>query len=113
MRIYQRAKKLLKKIVMVVLRSNLPFKDFTIISNNCWAGLAVYKPYMLRYNTPTVNLGFNDVDYLRFLENFDHYINSSLQFIEPEQSAYPTDLLLRERYPVAKLGGDVEIHFQH
>ena len=41
---------------------------FTIISNNCWAGL-VYQHFGLPYNTPTAGLFFFAQDYLEDFED--------------------------------------------
>ncbi|MDE6218484.1 MAG: DUF1919 domain-containing protein, partial [Muribaculaceae bacterium] len=46
-------------------RRKLKHNDFTIISNNCWAGTAVYQPFGLKYNTPTVGLFIIDEDYIQ------------------------------------------------
>ena len=39
------------------LRKKVKNKNFTIISNNCWAG-GVYEDLRMEYNTPTVGLFF-------------------------------------------------------
>ena len=75
--------------------------------------MAIYIPYELKYTTPTVGLFIPDDDYLKFLENLDHYLSCELRFITPEEAKFQTNVLLSERYPVALLGNDVEIHFMH
>ena len=40
-------------------------KNFTIISNNCWAGW-VYRRYNIEYKTPTVGLFIMPDDYMIF-----------------------------------------------
>ncbi len=50
-------------------RRRLKHTDFSIISNNCWAGTAVYQPFGLKYNTPTVGLFFMDEDYICFFSS--------------------------------------------
>lgn len=97
-------------------RRKLHYKDFTIISNNCWAGTAVYQPFGLLYNTPTVGMGFVDDDYMKFLENFDYYISLKPEFINPKESkdyefrrsAYGREI----DYPVARLD-DITLWFSH
>ena len=42
--------------------------DFSIISNNCWAGW-VYRRYGIEYRTPTVGLFIMPSDYIIFLKN--------------------------------------------
>lgn len=98
-------------------RRRLKHTDFSIISNNCWAGTAVYQPFGLKYNTPTVGLFIMDEDYIRFLERLDWYLKQELQFIAPSASRY-YDKISEGRtkdvlYPIAVIGGDVELHFLH
>lgn len=97
-------------------RSKLKYKDFTIISNNCWAGTAVYQPFGLKYNTPTVGMGFVDDDYIKFLERLDYYLSLTPEFISPETAK---DYELRRKlrggeidYPVARLD-DITLWFTH
>lgn len=98
-------------------RRKLNVRDFTIISNNCWAGTAVYQPFGLKYNTPTIGLFFMDDDYIRFLERFDCYVRLTPIFIAPQRSRYynkiSKDGTTPVSYPIATLGDDVEIHFLH
>lgn len=98
-------------------RRKLKYTDFTIISNNCWAGTAVYQPFGLKYNTPTVGLFIMDEDYMRMLENLDYYLSQNLRFIAPKDSKYYDKISNNGKkevtYPIALLGDDVEIHFLH
>lgn len=98
-------------------RRKLKYRDFTIISNNCWAATAVYQPFGLRYNTPTIGLFIMDEDYIRMLENLDFYLDSDLRFIKPNESKYYDKISDNGKkevsYPIAVIGNDVEIHFLH
>lgn len=98
-------------------RLKLKQTEICIISNNCWAGTAVYQPFGLKYNTPTVGLYFMDEDYICFLERLYWYLNQSLEFISPEKSKYYDKISdngnRKVKYPIALLGGDVEVHFLH
>lgn len=96
-------------------RRKLKVRDFTIISNNCWAGFA-YQQFGLPYNTPTIGMGFVDDDYMKFLENFDYYLSLTPEFINPKDAK---DYQLRKRlrggeidYPVARLD-DITLWFTH
>lgn len=96
-------------------RDKLKYKDFSIISNNCWGGL-VYQYFGLPYSSPTVGLFIMDDDYIKFLERFDYYIEQPLRFISFDASRY-YDYLSREStakmsYPIARLD-DIEVHFMH
>lgn len=98
-------------------RKKLRFTDFSIISNNCWAGTAVYQPFGLKYNTPTVGLFIMDEDYIQFIGNLKWYLSQSPIFISPEESKYYDKISAggtkSVTYPIAKLGEDVELHFLH
>lgn len=88
-------------------------RDFTIISNNCWAGKA-YQYLDMPYLSPTVGLYFFAEDYLRFVSNLRYYLSLDLTFISAGESRYVE--ILRERnhmhVPIGLLD-DVEIIFLH
>lgn len=88
-------------------------RDFTIISNNCWAGKA-YQYLDMPYLSPTVGLYFFAEDYLHFVSNLRYYLSLDLAFISAEESRYVD--ILRERnqldVPIGVLD-DVEIVFLH
>ena len=63
-----------------IRKRKLNNNDFTIISNNCWAG-TIYQSYGLEYNTPTLGLFFMAKDYIKFVSNLKYYINKELVFI--------------------------------
>lgn len=98
-------------------RRKLRFTDFSIISNNCWAGTAVYQPFGLKYNTPTVGIFFMDEDYIRFLENLEWYLKQPPVFIHSKESKYYDKISGGDKksvtYPIATIGEDVELHFLH
>ena len=89
--------------------------DFSIISNNCWAGW-VYRRYGIEYRTPTVGLFIMPGDYIIFLKNLKEYINMDMKFIKPEDSKYKEYISSKDKrfgsYPIGKLN-DIEIHFLH
>lgn len=89
-------------------------KNFTIISNNCWGG-EIYESYNLIKQSPTVGLFFWASDYIKFISNIHHYLNQSLQFIDPKESKNYENVKLTYgygTYPVARLD-DIEIFFMH
>lgn len=106
-----------EKLKRPLRRLKLKHTDFSIISNNCWSGTAVYIPFGLRYTTPTVGLFFMDEDYMRFISRLRWYLDQPLRFIDPHQSKHYDRLSDNGKndltYPVAVIGGDVEIHFLH
>lgn len=94
-------------------RTRLERTDFTVISNNCWAG-SVYRRYGLPYLSPTAGLYFFADDYVRFAASLRHYTEARLEFIDALDSRHAD--LLREKGELGKIVGkvdDVEIVFLH
>lgn len=87
--------------------------DFSVISNNCWAG-SIYRRYELPYLSPTVGLYFFANDYIKFINHLMHYTAVEPVFIRPESSSHAD--CLREKgeldHLVALLD-DIEIVFLH
>ncbi len=88
-------------------------KDFTIISNNCWAG-RTYQYLDMPYLSPTVGLYFFAPDYIKFVSDLKRYLEMPLTFIDAEQSKYFEELKIRNQLdkPIGILD-DVEIVFLH
>lgn len=112
-KIQNKGKKQLIKWCAPLRRKSLKRCDFTIISNNCWAG-DVYRFFGLPYQTPTVGLYFWADDYIRFIKNLKHYLSCDIQFIELEESKYRDEIIRKgqENKILAKLD-DVELVFLH
>lgn len=87
--------------------------DFTIISNNCWAG-HVYRYYNVPYKTPTIGLFFFADDYVKFCKNLKYYINLELRFLPIEESKH-YDFIREKGLGIIPIGilDDVEIVFLH
>ena len=105
--LYQKSKKESDK-------KKLKYKDFTIISNNCWGGF-VYQHFELPYASPFVGLFLFAPDYIKMLKKLDYYLDLPLKFINPEVSKYReqiTEYGTINTYPVGILD-DVELHFLH
>lgn len=94
-------------------REKLSRTDFSIFSNNCWAG-SVYRRYGLPYSSPTAGLYFFANDYVKFASRLRHYTSAPLEFIDARESRYADRL--REKgelgKPVARLD-DIEVVFLH
>jgi uncharacterized protein (DUF1919 family) len=93
-------------------RAKLKRRDFSIICNNCVAW-GIYRKLGLPYSTPTVGLFFYSEDYIKFLENFEHYIRQPLKFKETSKHPEANALRKATSYPIGVLGDDVEIQFLH
>ena len=91
----------------------LKTKDFTIISNNCYAGI-IYTYLNLRFNTPTIGLYFFADDYIKFLNNIKHYVETKPIFINYKESKYVNELIKnkQENKLIAKID-DIEVVFLH
>ncbi len=113
----QRAKrKALKKLAPVlrpIRRKFINNTDFTIISNNCWGGL-VSDYFGLRKNSPTVGCYFLSEEYIKFVTNLEHYLNTEMHMIEAKDSKnYEKYVALNSGdVPIGVLD-DVEVAFQH
>ena len=96
-----------------IARKRIRRRDFTIISNNCWAGRC-YQYLGMPYLSPTVGLYFFAEDYLKFVSDLRYYLSLELEFIKAEESKYFGVLKDRSHteVPIGKLD-DVEIVFLH
>lgn len=113
-------KKLLKKVRLKLNKigskkrsKKLISNDFSIISNNCYAGI-IYQFLGLKYNTPTIGMYFYPKEYLKFIGNFDYYINQELKIISSDNSKYKDELKKDGNYgSLIGLLDDVEIVLLH
>ena len=90
-------------------------RNFTIISNDCWAG-HVYRYFGLPYNTPTIGVGFFADDYLKFVKNLKYYLSKDLEMILPEESKHWNQIRNQGKMfqvcPYARID-DIEVRFSH
>lgn len=94
-------------------KKRIKSRDFTVISNNCWAG-KLYQYLDMPYLSPTVGLYFFADDYLKFVKNLKYYMSVDLKFISASESKYSDEL--RNRNQLDRIIGvldDVEIFFLH
>lgn len=109
-----------RKLLANFRNKKLKNKKFTIISNNCWAGM-IYESYNLQKQTPTIGSFFMAEDYIKFLSNLKEYIQCDLKFISPKDSKWKNCELLKNdenfgNYPIGVLeyeGKRIEIFFVH
>lgn len=81
-------------------RMRLKNDNFTILTDTCIAGV-MYHKLGKQFLSPTINLWLHDVEFYRFVNNMDYYLDQPLQFIERTDGT-PTALC-----------GDVRIFFNH
>lgn len=86
-------------------RRRLRNNNFTILCNNCNAGVITHDLGQA-FNSPTVNLFFYGDHFFKFCENFEYYINQTLEIKDNPIYKPESD------YPVCALG-DLELHFMH
>lgn len=73
-------------------RIKLNNTDFTIISNNCWGGIA-YEYFGLLKQSPTIGGYFFAEDYLRFITHLEDYINMEIEIISLEESRHKKEII--------------------
>lgn len=76
-------------------------RSLTIISSNCVGGI-IYHDYGMRFFSPTINLYFENSDFIKFCNKLNYYLN--LKLVESQVG--------NKEYPVGMLG-DIKIHFLH
>lgn len=109
----ERIEKLFYEIRRFFVKKSIKNKDFSIISNNCWAG-RVYQYLDMPYLSPTAGLYFFAPDYIKFVSDLRRYLDTPLRFINPEESKYYEEIKRRNQTdkPIGILD-DVEIVFLH
>ena len=113
MAVVKKAKEIPPEIQRQYVKSRVKSRDFTVISNNCWAG-SLYRYFDLPYLSPTAGLYFFADDYLKFITDLHHYIEQDMRFIPADKSKYADELQHRNQLhvPIGVLD-DVEIVFLH
>lgn len=81
-------------------RKKLTNDEFTILCNTCIGGVICHD-LGKRFLSPTVNLYIRPHDFVKFMENLDHYLNSDIVEVESKL-----------KYPVGKLD-DILLYFKH
>ena len=76
-------------------------KPFTIFSNNCLGGV-FYHDAGLPFTSPLINTAMDAEDFLKFLNDPEHYLDCEMEFF-----TWPG-----RDFPIARLD-DVEINFVH
>jgi uncharacterized protein (DUF1919 family) len=103
-----------RRLAARVMRRRVTARNFTIISNDCWGGMA-YEELAMRYETPFVGLFVVLEDYVQLLRRLRSYCEQPIEF-KPHsrhESINSWREVIQKPYPIGLLGGDVEIHFLH
>jgi uncharacterized protein (DUF1919 family) len=105
-----RVKVFRNRIAARLNRLGLKDRDFSILSNDCWAE-ELYLDWGLACRTPFRGLGMAAPYFLRFVSDLPRYLQAPLEFI-PESRHKVVNRLRREYgWPIGLLGGDLEIYF--
>lgn len=112
-KIYRKIRNDFNSLCAVYRRSKVKDLSFTIIANNCWAGVC-YEYFNIRKNSPTIGLYFYADEYIIFLENLKYYMNCELHFIDTVKSKHFNDLKMKKQENViVGMLDDIEIIFLH
>lgn len=109
----EKIKKIFYEIKRYFVRKSIKNKNFSVISNNCWAG-RLYQYLDMPYLSPTAGLYFFAPDYIKFVSDLHRYLDTPLRFIKAEESKYYEEIKNRNQTdkPIGILD-DVEIVFLH
>ena len=99
LRVKGRIQRYKRDIIVKHMRKKLSNSDFSIISQNCIGGVFYHDMHM-RFLSPTINLFFKEPDFVRFVQNLEHYINTELKIVWGEE------------YPIGYLD-DILVYFMH
>ena len=108
----ERMKKIYFKTVGTIKAKKFKSTDFSIISNNCFAGI-IYRNHRLPYLTPTAGLFIMPKDYIKFINNIKYYLNIEPVEININDSIYKNYLeSIQYDGAIGKID-DIEIMFLH
>jgi uncharacterized protein (DUF1919 family) len=106
--------KFTKMMKSQLLLARLKFRDFTIVSNNCW-GTHIYQFLGEPYKTPFVGLFLTPSCYITLIPRLRWFLAQPIYFVKTSRYDYINALREKQKlkYPIGCLGGDVEIQFLH
>lgn len=90
-----------RKILNKKNQKKLKNKTFSLIANNC-NGTFLYHDLGIKYYSPFINLSLNTEDFIKYLKNISHYMNSELTFLKEKEYSFPVGIL-----------DDIKINFVH
>lgn len=96
-----RANKIMRKIINTFNRLRLRNHDFSVIASNC-NGCLILHDLGQPFNSPFVNLWVPPADFIRYLQNPDHYRQCDMHFVQEEGISFPVGVL-----------DDVRLYFVH
>lgn len=94
----------LRKVVRLTNRLRLTNKDFSLITNNCIGGVMCHD-LKQRFNSPIVNLDFEDDEFIVFCQHLEYYLSLPIEPL-PSDESFPVGIIHGDY-------GDVRIYFRH
>ena len=94
----------LRRVSRFLYRKQLRNTSFSLISNNCIGGI-ISHDLDLQFRSPTVNLFFQDEDFILFCQHLRYYLSLPVEKVDSEMD-----------YPVGALKGDygtIRLYFMH
>lgn len=95
----------IRRILRYFYRKTLRKQDITMITNNCIGGI-IYHDMHLQFLTPTINLYFDNEEFIRFCTYLDEYLSLAVEECISIQKPFPVGVLHGSH-------GDVHIYFMH
>lgn len=96
-----------KKYLKDVRKKASDLPDFTIFSSDCLSGI-LYHDLNRKFLSPTINLWFEEKDFLKFCNSPQYYLNCDFHFLPDTEKEVP--------YPVGRLGESdrrITVYFEH
>lgn len=94
-----------RRLLCYLYRRKLKKTDFSLITNNCIGGIICHDLH-LRFLSPTINLFFDDAEFIVFLRNLDEYLHLPVEEYSDSSIKFPIGVLRGS-------AGDVKIYFMH
>jgi uncharacterized protein (DUF1919 family) len=103
-----------RRLAAQLMRRRVTNRDFTIISNDCFGGMA-YEELGMRYDSPFVGLFVVLDDYMQLLRRLRFYCEQRIEFKSQSRHSQINEWreVIQKNYPIGVLGGEIEIHFLH
>lgn len=93
-------RRMIEKYRAKKLRKTVDLSDITLLSQNCIGGV-MYHDCEAKFLSPTVNLYMMPSDFLKFVNNYEHYISETPLVCDGE------------KYPVGTFSDGLQINFMH
>ena len=97
--------KLINLIRKIIRQSNifrLKNNNFTLITNNCIGGIICHDLHQ-KFNSPTVNLDFDDDDFILFCKHLDAFLSSQIEQVSTQEK-FPVRINWNNIYVVMEGG---------